>query len=98
MSRQLEQAGEDKARRRAMKLARILDGELDSAIRRAGGELLGFSVRLEGWDCLLTLRVRLAGRRQIAFVGSETLGGALLKAVDLAKRDKLAFKADKYGK
>ena len=98
MSRQLEQAREVRQSKRVKKLGRIIDYELEGAVAHAGGDLIGLSVKISPGDVLVTLRIILAGRRQVAFVGSETLGGALIKAVDLAKQDKLPLRADKYEK
>lgn len=96
MSSELERAEELRSTKRRNKVGQIAEFGLSSAISRTGGELVGFSVRLTGGDCLLTLRVTLAGRPQIAYVGGETLGSALLKAYRDASSDKLQWKDCKY--
>jgi len=96
MSRQLEQAQEVRSRKLADELAAACDYGLEGAVAHAGGVLEGFSVRYGGADVLVTLRVVLAGRRQIAFVGAESLGAALRKVVWLARSDSLKFKPDRF--
>ena len=97
MTRQLEQEWEDRKRREVNELAMLVDGGLEAAVAHAGGVLTGFSIRLNSGDCLMTMRVVLAGRRQIAFVGSDTLGNVLRKATREARKDGLTFRDDKYG-
>jgi hypothetical protein len=96
MSRQLEQQSEERTHREMVETYLACVGGLESALARSGAELLGFSARGSGGEYLITLRVFLAGRKQIAFVGSETLSGCLRKAVREAKRDKLTYRADRF--
>ena len=96
MSRQHDAEHEAKQARRWQKVGRLADYGLSEALGRAGATLLGFSAKMDDGDCLLTLRVEMAGRRQIAFVGSETLGGAMIKASKEAGQDALTFKDDKW--
>lgn len=91
--------GEDAARdRRARRLARITEGGLVDAVSRAGGQLLGFSAKYSNGEVLVTLRAVLPAGRMISFVGSETLGGCLLKAYRDANNDKLAWREDRYAR
>lgn len=76
--------------------ALAIAGELEAAVSYAGAELTGFSMRLSEEETLMTLRVVLAGRRQVAFVASGTMAQCLAKAVRDAKSDKLRWKADKF--
>jgi hypothetical protein len=98
MTRQLEQAREDKQKKRDQAVLLLLEGGLEKAVEHAGGELTGFAVRLNGYDCLMTVKVVLAGKAQIAFVGAEDLTACLLKCEREAKADKLQWRADKYAK
>lgn len=75
-----------------------ITGDLESSIAYAGAILTGFSVRMEEGETLMTLRVILAGRRQVSFVASGTLAQCFAKAVREAKNDKLRWKADKFAK
>lgn len=97
MTRQLEQVREDRQKKSDMAVLLAIDGGLTADVGRSGAVLSGFSVRLDGGDCLLTLRAELAGRRQISFVGAETLTAALIKVCREARRDRLVWRADKYG-
>ena len=96
MSRQLEQAQEDRRDKRNKLILAAVEFALVDAIQRSGGELQGFSVKHSPSETLLTLRVNLAGRSQIAFVGGEDLGSCLIKAVRLGNSDKLNYRASKF--
>lgn len=96
MSRQLDIVREEKQARRDQAVLLALEGGLEEAIEYAGALLLGFSVALRGEDCLITLRVDLSGRKQIAFIGAADLPGCLLKAVREARADRLVWKDCKY--
>lgn len=96
MTRQLEQVIEEKNAKRAERIVRAVEYELVGAVQRAGAEFLGFTAVIKPAEVLLVLKVNLAGRRQVAFVGSEDLGGALIKAVRLASADQLVWKEDKF--
>jgi hypothetical protein len=73
-------------------------GELEASIAYAGAELTGFSVRLGAEETLMTIRVILAGRRQVCFIASGTIAQCFAKAVREAKKDKLRWKVDRYAK
>lgn len=96
MSRQLELDQEVRQARREKAIARAVEYGLVGALGNAGADLLGFTVRLSAEDCLMTLRVKLDDRRQVAFIGGETLGGCFLKAARDARDDKLTWREDKY--
>lgn len=82
--------------RRATRLWRISSGGLHTAISRAGGELLGMSVRYGKQDCLVTLRLRFPAGRFVCFVGGYSLAECLLKAYRDANNDRLKLKVDEY--
>lgn len=98
MSRQLEQAGEDRTRRRYDAIVRAVEYDLLKAIEVNGTTLRGFSVRLGDWECLITLRATRNGSAEVCFVGAEDFGGCMIKCVREAKRDKLNWKADRFAK
>lgn len=97
MSRQLEAQREIQQSKRDRALVQAIEYELVDAVASAGAILDGFSVRLGGNDVLVTLRGELAGRRQVCFVGGESLSDSLRKVVREAKQDKLVWRADKFG-
>lgn len=96
MSRQLEERRELRQQKRDRAVIKALEYELSDALGHAGADLRGFTVKLGSGDCLVVLKVVLAGKRQISFVGAETVIDAILKAVREARSDRLVFRADKY--
>lgn len=98
MSRQLEQQMEDRTSREQDAVLQAVYGGLSEAVHRAGGDLTGFSVKLSGGDCLITLKAVFENNPSIAFVGSEDLPGALRKAVRELHRDQLGWREDRYAK
>lgn len=96
MSRQLEAALEARQAKRAKKIVRVVEFELEGALATQGAELEGLSAKFDGGDCLITLRVQLDGRAQIAFVGAGDFGGALIKCVTAANSDKLRWRDCNY--
>ena len=98
MTRQLEQGMEDKSRNRAIRLARTLDQGLSDAVERAGGELLGLSVRYGEFDVLMTVKAVFPGGQMVAFVGAGSMGDCFLKAEREGKQDQLRWKPDRWAK
>ncbi len=96
MSRQLEAEWERRQARRGKKIVAAVEYELLSAVEHAGGELVGLAVKYRPGEVLLVIKVILAGRAQVCFVGGEDLGSCLLKAVREGKRDGLRWRDDKY--
>lgn len=96
MTRQLEAVREDRQARRDRALIRALEYGLVDAVQHTGAVLSGFSVKIQPGDCLLMLKAVLAGRKQIAFVGAESLTEVLLKACRQGGRDKLQWRDDKF--
>ncbi|MCK5292970.1 MAG: hypothetical protein KAR39_13250, partial [Thermoplasmata archaeon] len=84
MTRQLEMEHEQKLARRLKKVGQTMEFGLAGSLAHAGAELVGFSVKYSEADCLLTLRVVLAGRPQVAFVGAGDLSTCFLKAAEMA--------------
>ena len=96
MSRQLEQVAEDRSARRRQEIVIAVEYGLAAAVERSGGILTGFTFKDRGSDCIMVVKAILAGRAQVAFVGSDDLGGCLVKAVRLGNSDKLNWRADQY--
>lgn len=96
MSRLLEQQREEKQRKADVALVAAIEFNLAAAVGHSGGELLGFSAKLNHADCLLILRAQFPGGLQVAFVGSSSLADALRKGVRLGLADELNWRADRY--
>lgn len=98
MSRQGDLDREDRQARIERLAMRSIRGGLAFALRQQGRELLGFSVRIGAMDILVTVRANKGGEREICFVGSETIAGALAKAEREAVTDKLTWRPDMFAK
>lgn len=96
MPHTLEQERQKLQEKRDNEILAAVDFELIGAIAHAGGVLTGFSVKFGASDVLVTLRVILAGRQQVSFVGAPTLGDSLRKCVVDAYHDELRWKADAF--
>jgi hypothetical protein len=98
MSRQLDQASEERQRKRHASIAYAVEYGLEKAHDECSVDLLGFSVKCSGGDYLMTLRAELDGTRVIRFVGSDTIGGCFLKAVREATGNREAWRVDQWAK
>lgn len=98
MSRQLEQAAEDRERARQLSVIRALEYGLVAALSNQAAELRGFSVRYEEHNCLLTLRADINGRRHVAFVAADTMMNCIIRADREAVSNRLSWQRDKYYK
>lgn len=96
MSRQLEAVGEQRQAKRHALLIRALEFELSGALQQSGALLQGFSVKIEEWECLMTLRAFREDTNQIAFIGSDDVINCINKAVRAAKSDKIMWRPDKW--
>lgn len=96
MTRQGDAAQEDRLSKRNAALIRAVEFELVNSLQAAGAVLLGFSLRYEEWECLITLRAVVGEEKRICFVGSDTIANALVKCVRDCKANKLHWKEDKY--
>lgn len=86
MSRLLDAELEEQTDRRRVKLGRAVDGGMESAVRWAGGELTGFSVRIGQYETLITLRAIVKGEPAVCFVASADLSTTILKVMGEAER------------
>lgn len=96
MSRQLEQAVEQREQLRRDSLFRALEFGLVGALESYGIEMLGFSIKYQDFSCLMTLRVIKDEQHQVAFVGSDTMTNCVLRADLEARHHRLKFAKDKY--
>jgi hypothetical protein len=98
MTRQLEQAMEEKSKRRHGAILLAVEGGLSRSLSESTIILEGFSATFRNGDCLITLRGIVNGDRQVCFVGADDLGSALVKASREARGGLLKWRPDKYGK
>lgn len=96
MTSAIDTAEEQRRIKRAILVCRVADGGLADAVKQAGGYLQGFSMKLSGADCLMTMRITMPAGPMVSFVGSETIAGCLLKAYREARSDDLKFKPDQW--
>jgi hypothetical protein len=79
-----------------MALLKAVDGGLDAAVSRAGGELTGYSVKFGYEDCLMVLKAVFPAGPMVAFVGAGDASGCYLKATREAGSDSLQWRQDKW--
>jgi len=97
MSRQLDALAEQRQARRSKAIVIAVEFGLERDVAHAGGELTGLSVMFRGGEVLLVVKAVLPAGAMVAFVGAEDFGAGLIKACREARRDKLVWRADKYG-
>jgi hypothetical protein len=96
MSRQLDVVAEERVIKRNEQLIRAVEFELSGVIEVQGMSLLGFSIKIEPWECLMTLRVLREDNHLVGFVGSDTVANCIVKSVAMVRRDKVVWREDKY--
>lgn len=96
MTRQLEQVQEDRETRRRDAVIRALEYELPGSLESQGITLIGFAVKWDAYECLMTLKADIGGVRKVAFVGAGSPIDCILKAVQGAKATRLRWKKDIY--
>jgi hypothetical protein len=94
----LEIALSEKLERSKSEVLVAVFGGLERAVSRAGGDLAGFSIRLRGYEVLMTLRIDMPAGPMIAFVASDSLANVLTKAVRDAESDRLRLRPDQFAK
>jgi hypothetical protein len=98
MSRQLDIKREQRETAKRDALVRALDYSLQGNLESQGIELVGWAVKYDAFNCLMTIKADIAGSRQIAFVGSDNIINCILKADGAARRNDLSWREDKYHK
>lgn len=96
MTRQLEQADEERTRKQSLALWRALDGGIDSSLQADGYELVGLSLKVSGGDCLCTVRVSNHEGAFVAFVGGENIAKTLTKLHRESRGGMLRYRQDRY--
>lgn len=96
MTRQLDLEQEERQARRSQAIIRAIEFELEGTLASKGAHLHGFSMKIDEYECLLTLRAVIDDVACISWVGADTVGGALIKAVGLGRNDRLKWKEDSF--
>ncbi len=96
MSRQLDQATEIREAHKRDQLVRALEFGIVGALEGQGVELIGFAIKYDAYNCLLTVRADIGGDRFVAFVGSDSIINCFLKAEAEALDAGLHWNRDKY--
>jgi len=96
MSRQLEVKREERETKRRDKLVKALEFGFAGAIEGQGVQLLGFAIRYDAFNCLMTIKGIVSGVHSVCFIGSDSIINCILKAENDALCDALTWKADKY--
>jgi hypothetical protein len=77
-------------------LSYLFTGGLEFLVDKQGGELLGLSVRSHHGDALVICRVDFEGKRMVAFSGSDTAAGALVRLERALRQNEVKWRLDKY--
>lgn len=96
MTRQLDQVREERETKRRIALVKALEYELPGVLEIQGITLLGFAVKYDAFECLMTVKGVIAGERHVCFVGGASVVDCILKAVQAAQYDRLRWRVDKY--
>lgn len=96
MTRQLEQLREDRETKRRDALVQALEFGLAGTLETQGITLLGFALKYDAFECLMTLKVEVGGDRQVAFIGTSSPIDCILRAVQAAQSDRLRWRKDRY--
>jgi predicted membrane protein len=98
MSRQLDLVREEKETKRREALVKALEFELPGLLEIQGITMVGFAVKYDAYECLMTLKADVGGVRQVCFIGASSVIGCILNAVQAARNDRLRWRVDKYHK
>lgn len=77
-------------------LVKALEYGLAGALESQGVGLLGFSIKYDTFNCLMTIKAVVGDVRSVAFVGSDTMINCILKADSEARRHTLHWRLDQY--
>lgn len=98
MDNQMEVIEAKRRDRRRKEIRVSIEYGLVGAVEALGGTLRGFSVRMDEYEVLMTIRATFEGKGMIGFVGAEDLGACLVKAVRELRNNKVTWRADKYAR
>ena len=96
MSRQLDIKAEQRETARRDALVKALEFGIVGGLESQGIELLGFAIKYDAFNCLLTIKAIVGNTQSVAFVGSDSIINCFLKAHSCAQQDALKWRADRY--
>lgn len=96
MNKDMERRFDERGRKERLQVLVAVYGGLSDAVARSGGELTGFTVKIDEYECLLVLKALFPGGPQVAFVGGSDLAACLIKGVVEGNRDMLRWRSDKW--
>ena len=83
-------------KRYAKPLVYMLTGGFEFLVEEAGGECKGFSIKANYGDALLVIRADFEGTAMVAFVGSATGAGAIVRAHHEFRNGGLKWREDLF--
>lgn len=98
MTRTAEIKIEERETRRNVQFIKAIDFALVGTLQTQGVELSGFTVKLDAWECLVTLRATQGNGSTVCHIGADNFISAILKALHMAQNDRLKWKPCKYNK
>jgi hypothetical protein len=96
MTRQLEVEREIRETARRDALVKALEFGIVGALESQGVEMLGYAFKYDAFNCLMTIKGVIQGKRSVCFVGSDTVINCILKAYSAARNDALRWRDDQY--
>lgn len=96
MSRQLELKKEVRESARRLELVKALEYGIVGALEAQGITMVGFAIKYDDFNCLLTLKADIDDIRSIAFVGSDSIVNCILKSYQEARNGGLRWRPDRY--
>lgn len=96
MSRQLDIKNEVRESARQEALIRAVEFGIVGALEHQGIVLLGFSIKYQPHDCLMTIKGVRGEQHSVAFLSSDTIMNVLLQAYSAAANQALRWRPDKY--
>ena len=96
MSRQLDVKREALTQRRHDQLVKALEFGLAGALESQGMVLVGFAIKYEQYQSLMTLKVDVNGKRHVSFVTADSIMNCILSAESRALARTLSWREDKY--
>lgn len=96
MTRQLEVKKEERETARRVELVKALEFGIVGALESQGITMVGFAIKYDDFNCLLTLKAYINDVRSIAFVGSDSMTNCILKTYQEARNARLRWRPDQY--
>lgn len=96
MSRQGDAKAEQREAAKRNALVKALEFGIVDALEAQGIDLLGYAFKYDAFNCLMTVKAVIAGKQQVAFVGSDSVINCILKTDSEARNGGLRWRLDKY--